>query len=142
MTNPDNAVTACVDLIGRAGASSLDFGYLDDQPPHRWYAHAQYRGTRITVEGHDSPEEAALALAQRILRNGTCRCGQTVALTDRQDGCRWQLVGARWEPGCDAPPIDIPAGGRGNLAAMGQALTAVTTNRATRRAANKRRSKP
>lgn len=134
MTELDDLVLACADLIDRAGAASFDIGYLDDQPPHRWYAHTQYRGARITVENHKSPTGAALALARRVLDGATCRCGQTVTLSDGEPGCMWRLVGARWEPGCDVPSIVVAAGGRGNLAAMKKA---VSGNRAARRAAKK-----
>lgn len=39
-----------------------------------------------------------------------------------EDGCRWRRVGKRWEPGCDAPPIEMPAGARGDHAAMNRAM--------------------
>lgn len=126
-----DAVEACADLVGRAGASGFQIGYLHDDVPIEdagWYAHAQYRGARIMVEGRRSPSEAALALAERLLRGAACRCGKTVTLTDNSNGCRWRLAGKRWEPGCDAPPVRVD-GQRGDLAAM---------NRAMRRAAAKR----
>lgn len=136
MNDLDDIVDACMDLVGRAGASGFEIGYLNDEPPHCWYAHAQYKGSRIIAQDHESPTGAALALAQRLLRGAACRCGQTVSLSDRQDGCRWRLVGARWEPGCDAPSISVQ-GGRGDRAAMAEALAAATSNRAARRAAKK-----
>lgn len=93
-----------------------------------WYAHVKYRGARITVDDRRSPTEAAMALAERLLRGAACRCGKTVTLNDRGGGCRWRLLGKKWEPGCDAPPVTID-GPRGDMAAM---------NRAMRRAAQRR----
>jgi hypothetical protein len=130
----DDVVIACADLVGRAGASGFEIGYLHDDVPVEdagWYAHAQYRGTRITVEDHRSPTGAALALAERLLDGATCRCRQSVTLSDRAAGCRWRLVGQRWEPGCDAEPLHF-SGQRGDHAAIQRAL-AQPTNRADRR---------
>jgi len=33
-------VVACADLVGRSGARQFQIGYLNDEPPHAWYAHA------------------------------------------------------------------------------------------------------
>lgn len=91
-------VAACADLVGRAGAREFQIGYLHDDVPDEeagWYAHAQYRGTRVTAEDHRSPSGAALALAERLLRGAACRCGQRVTLADGVDGCRWRLASAR-----------------------------------------------
>ncbi|MBL7494456.1 hypothetical protein I6A60_01845 [Frankia sp. AgB1.9] len=121
-------VLACADLCGRAGARSFTMGYLRDDPADPgWWAHAQYRGARISVEGHATAEAAALALATRVLTGAKCRCGRLVALapdgahvfestlvTGERWGpkqakkvgqCLWRRAGARWEPGCDAPPL-------------------------------------
>lgn len=118
---------ACVDLIGRTGAKGFEVGYLHDDVPAdeaAWYAHAQYRGSRITAEGHRHPIAAAKALAVRILTGAQCKgCGKLVALADdgafayfrstlldgtRWDAgdaaaagqCRWERIGRRWEMGC------------------------------------------
>lgn len=121
----DDALTAAADLVGRTGAQELQIGYLNDEPPHRWYAHAQYRGTRITVEDQPGPVEAAEALARRLLTGAKCaHCGGLIALSDRgatayrsavmADGtrwtaeqaraagqCRWTRMGRRWARGCE-----------------------------------------
>jgi hypothetical protein len=133
-----DAVVACADLVGRAGAREFEIGYQRDDVPVEeagWYASASYKGARLMADEHRSPTAAALALAERILSGGTCRCGQPVALNDDTPGCRWQLMGKRWEPGCDVPSIRVQ-GERGDYAAMEQALAA---NRADRRAAKKKR---
>lgn len=134
----EDAVLACADLVGHAGASEFEIGYLHDDVPVEeagWYAVAKYRGARITAEDHRSPTTAAMALAERLLAGATCRCLRLVSLSDGVDGCRWRLAGQRWEPGCDAPPLNVK-GGRGDHAAIERAL-AEAGNRAQRRAARK-----
>jgi hypothetical protein len=135
----DDVVLACADLVDRAGAASFEIGYLHDDVPIEqagWYAHAQYRGARITAEDQPSPTGAALALAERLLRGATCRCGAPVTLSDSAGGCRWRLVGQRWEPGCDADPLPYK-GVRGDHAAMERALAGRAMNRAERRKSKK-----
>lgn len=130
----DDIVVACADLVGRAGASGFEIGYLHDDVPVEeagWYAFATYQGARVMVDDHRSPTAAALALAERLLRGAACRCRKPVTLSDSQPGCRWRLAGARWEPGCDAPSVHVQ-GKRGDHAAMRRAL-AEPANRAERR---------
>jgi hypothetical protein len=117
----DDAVLACADLVGRAGASEFEIGYTGDETDPRWYAHAKYRGARLQVQDHRDPTGAAMALAARLMRGATCRCRRPVALSDGAKGCRWRLVGQRWEPGCDAPPLKVD-GPRGDLEAMRRAM--------------------
>lgn len=135
-----DAVVAVADLAGRCGAAGLEVGWVHDDVPVEeagWYATASFKGARITEQDHRSPSGAALALAERLLAGGQCRCGKTTTLADdRPEQCRWRLMGKRWEPGCDAPPIRV-AGQRGDLAAM-QAAVAAAPNRAARRRAGKR----
>jgi hypothetical protein len=131
----DDIVVACMDLVGRAGAAGFEIGYVHDDVPVEeagWYAHASYQGARIMVEDHRSPTGAALALAERLLAGAVCRCRKPVSLADDRPGCRWRLVGQRWEPGCDAPPITVKGAQRGDHAAMRRAL-AEPANRAERR---------
>jgi hypothetical protein len=126
MLNMDeDAIWAAVDLAGRAGARQLQVGYLhEDVPPEQagWYAHALYRGARVTEEDHRGPVEALDALARRLFTGarGT-HCGGLVALSDtgavgfpgvpRPDGstwteeqiraagrCHWGRVGPRLGP--------------------------------------------
>lgn len=128
----EDVVLAVADLAYRAGASGFEVGYLRDDVPVEdagWYATAFYRGARITVDEHRSASTAAIALAERMLRGATCRCGRGVTLADDTPGCRWHLAGQRWEPGCDAPAVKVDAN-RGDLTAM---------NRAMRRAAKRNR---
>lgn len=132
----EDAIIACADLVGRAGATGFQIGYLHDDVPAEeagWYAHAQYRGARVIAEDHPGPVEAAEALARRLLTGAKCRCGRLVALSDHGalaygarlvDGstwtpeqaakagqCRWTRNGRTWTPGCDAPPLRMPRGG-------------------------------
>lgn len=121
----DDAIVACTDLVGRTGATNLQVGYLHDNVPVHlagWYAHAQYRGARITVEDQAGPADALEALARRLLTGAQCRCGKLVALSDhgavafdghlvdgspwpiedavRAGQCRWRRDGRRWFRGC------------------------------------------
>jgi hypothetical protein len=119
-----DAVVACADLVGRAGAKDFEIGYLrDDVPPEDagWYAIATYQGARLMADEHRSPTGAAMALAERILSGATCRCRKPVALADGKQGCRWRLVGQRWEPSCDVPSVRVK-GERGDYDAMMRAL--------------------
>jgi hypothetical protein len=127
----ETRVVAAADLCGRAGARQFQIGYLhEDVPAHEagWFAHAQFRGARITAEDHSSPGDAAEALALKLLTGARCACGKLVQLTPggalafrrprMADGttwtaeeaaaagqCRWRRVGPRWYKGCG----DVPA---------------------------------
>jgi hypothetical protein len=141
----DDIVTACADLVGRAGAAGFEIGYAGDDDAAiedaRWYAVATYQGARVIADEHRSPTAAALALAEQLLTGATCRCTRPVSLSDERPGCRWRLVGARWEPGCDAAPVSVPGGRPGDMAAIKEAMAQVPPggNRAARRAAKRRR---
>lgn len=124
----DDAVCANYELIGRTGAKALEVGYLDDDPPHRWYAHAEYRGTRITVENCAGPAEAVEALAVRLVHGGRCQgCRRLVGAVDgpvpvgtiigeatpadadvekTRGVCRWTRQGRTWVRGCGNPAPD------------------------------------
>lgn len=143
----DDIVLACADLVGRAGAAGFELAWTcphgpdaadDHTCPHiTWSATAAYQGALVFTDRHPDPTTAALALAHRLLKGAACRCGQPVSLSEHTAGCRWRLMGARWEPGCDAPPVRVQ-GHRGDHAAMRRALAETTANRAERRAARKR----
>lgn len=122
----EEALDAAIDLVGRTGARELQIGYLHEDVPVEdaaWYAHAQLRGARVTVEQHRGPIEAAEALAERLLTGGQCtHCRGLIALRDDgawvfnghlADGsemnaararsmtqCWWQRRGNRWVRGC------------------------------------------
>jgi hypothetical protein len=127
LTPEDDArLIAAVHLVGRTGAKEFEIGYLhEDVPPSEaaWYAHARYKGARITEENHASPVEAAEALARRLLTGARCKCGKLVALRDdgafaftrsrlsdgsewsagdaaRAGQCRWRRDGRVWVSGC------------------------------------------
>lgn len=129
-----DVIEACADLVGRAGASEFEIGHIRDNCPAEeagWYAIAKYQGARITTDEHRSPSAAALALAERLLSGATCRCRKPVSLDDKPGRCRWRLMGNRWTPSCDAPPVTVD-GKRGDYAAMRQAMSQ-PMNRAERR---------
>lgn len=102
-----DAIVACADLVGRSGAKNFEIGYLHDDVPIEeagWYAHAQYRGARITAENKKSPDVAAETLARKILDGGLCTfCARTVTtikMNIRGDRCLWYRRGARWVSRC------------------------------------------
>lgn len=135
----DDALKACADLVGRAGARNFEIGYAREDVPvedAQWYAHASYQGARIMVQDHRSPSSAAFALAERLLAGAMCRCRKPVTLSDAAPGCRWRLMGPRWEPGCDVESVHVDAQ-RGDLAAM-QAAMRQPMNRRDRRRAKRR----
>jgi hypothetical protein len=125
-TLDDGAMIACADLVGRTGAKEFQIGFLNDEPPHQWYAHASYKGARIGVEDQPGPVEAADALCRRLLTGARCTgCGSLVALSDSgataygnpvmADGsrwtvqeaaaagqCRWRRMGPKWVMGCES----------------------------------------
>jgi hypothetical protein len=135
-------IIAAADLAGRAGAREFQIGYLHENVPMHeagWFAHAQFRGARITAEDASSPGDAAEALAVKLLTGARCSCGKLVQLvpggalafmrTQMADGttwtaeeaaaagqCRWTRLGPRWHKGCaplpvfPGPPITRPAG--------------------------------
>lgn len=112
-----DALEASLDLVRRSGAGTVEFGYLHDDVPIEeagWWAHAQYRGARLTVEKERGPVQAVEALARRILTGALCRrCGKPITLADGGEGCRWRRSGKKWEPGCGLPvDTTIPAGPR------------------------------
>jgi hypothetical protein len=95
-----DAVVACADLVARTGAREFELGYLDDDVPvekARWYAHAKYRGARLTCEEQASPEAAADGLAHRLLDGGICTGCNGLVGTE----CRWHRDGTAWVRGCD-----------------------------------------
>lgn len=127
MSDADDAVLACADLVGRTGARGFECGYLHEGVPSAeagWYATAVYRGAKITSENHSSPAEACDGLAVRLLAGAQCQhCKGLVSLTpggafafrkatltsggrwDAEDAarapqCRWKRTGKRWERGC------------------------------------------
>lgn len=118
---------AVADLIGHTGATAFEIGFTGDDPDSPgWFAYAQYPGSRITVEDHPGPVQAASALASRLLVGARCRCGRTVALfgvefkhpegsyyhaknregidlsnaPTREGFCNWSLIDDRFTPGC------------------------------------------
>lgn len=127
LTLDEDAIAAAGDVIRRSGARGFELGYTNDEATRvedaAWFAWADYGGTRIIVENRASPEEAAEALARRLLTGAKCKhCSGLVALSDdgavaypglMRDGstmtveqartmrqCRWTREGPKWVPGC------------------------------------------
>jgi len=113
-------------------------GYLHDDVPFElagWYAYAQYKGARISADNFSSPDDAAEALAMKLLTGARCACGKLVQL--RADGavaferptmvdgtvwtaeqaaaaglCRWRRDGRTWHPDHEPVSVDMPRGMR------------------------------
>lgn len=102
-----DALIATVDLVRRSGATDFEIGYLHDDVPMElaaWYATATYRGAKLIAEDRRSPDEAADALARKLLDGAQCRhCKKLVRLDDKMalGACRWSRHGARWVRGCE-----------------------------------------
>jgi hypothetical protein len=123
----EDVMYAAVDLIGRTGAREMQVGYLHEDVPSSkadWWAHAQYRGARVSVEHHTGPVQALEALAERLIVGGKCaHCGKYTTL--HSDGgivypdglladgtrvdveearrvgfCHWQRINRSWVRGC------------------------------------------
>lgn len=102
------AVIAAADLCGRSGAKQFEIGYLHDDVPMAeagWYATALYNGAKVIGEGH-GPEQAADALARKILHGGLCLdCGGKINVHPRQGHwsgreCVQKRHRDRWVKGC------------------------------------------
>jgi hypothetical protein len=127
----EDVIVACVDLLARSGAKSTEIGWLNDPGDDayakhgpQWYAHAQYKGARITTENHADPTAACEALATKVLTGAKCRCGKLVALgafgafayteghmadgttwtaleAEKAGLCRWRRRGKHWRRDCE-----------------------------------------
>jgi len=105
-----DTIIAGVDLAGRAGATNIEFGYLDDtkrSQDARWWAKATFQGAVLMVEDQPSPDTAVEALAVRICSGAVCtHCGCEVSIDGfpfSDDGfCRWRRVGRQWIRGCES----------------------------------------
>lgn len=118
-------IRAAAHLVERSGGTGFEIGHTSDNPARPgWYAEAFFAGARIWAQDHKTPTAAALQLAEKILHGSSCRCGETVTLNDTTTGCRWTLQGDRWTPGCNAAPVPMKGGQRGDLGAMREAFKA------------------
>lgn len=101
--NEFNAVVACADLAGRTGAKSFNIGYLDDEAPYKWYAEALYKGARLFSDEYNNPNDAADALARRLLEGGTCtNCKRETSATNASKRyCYWYRIDSAWIRSCD-----------------------------------------
>jgi hypothetical protein len=102
-----DAVVAVADLVARAGGREFEIGHLEDGVPveqARWYATARFKGAMLIADEKAGPDEAADALARRILSGGKCTyCHKTVVLnlTKPNKQCLWHRDGNAWVQGCN-----------------------------------------
>lgn len=70
-----------LDAIGRTGARSSTFGYLEDDPPSRWWASATFEGTKVQVDRQPTALSAVMALYGILASGAECPfCNRQVAL--------------------------------------------------------------
>lgn len=101
-------VAHTVEAIGRTGAVSLEIGWLDDTPPHRWYATAQYRGAKVSCDNQPDIVAAVLGLYAMLAAGGECTgCGHIIALDQGVEGLK---DGARMRRGVFETHRADPAG--------------------------------
>ncbi|MFD8340310.1 hypothetical protein ACFV42_48195 [Streptomyces solisilvae] len=124
---------AVTDLCSRAGARSVEIGYVlpsGEAGPVDWYVSTD-AGPTISERGHPTPAAAFYALACRLTAGMRCACSLHVALdpgedypdlprpwaTERRGGiaearragwCLWQPYGKRWRPPCGMPADEVP----------------------------------
>jgi hypothetical protein len=107
-----------IDMVGRAGAKSLEFGYHPLYDEHgnevdesvtpasafNWWAKGQWKGAVVAVDDQPGPLAAVEALAERVRRGAACaHCGRLIAWGSRRRRyCWWREIGGRWEPGCSS----------------------------------------
>lgn len=76
-----DVIAHTADAIGRTGAKALEIGFLDDEPPHRWYATAMFRGVKVSCDNQPDPAGAVLGVYAMLAAGGTCAaCGRMVAV--------------------------------------------------------------
>ena len=92
-----DVITHTVHAILRTGAGQFELGYLDEEPPHRWWATATYAGAKITCHRQDDPVKAVLGLYAMLAAGGDCAiCDRTVVLHHSERGL---VDGARMHHG-------------------------------------------
>lgn len=120
-----DVVIAATDIVERAMGQQFEIGYLDDEPPGRWWASARLtNGDRVIVgqdyEGQNLyPWEAADALVGKLMHGAKCvGCdervwpvtefntrhvevdGELVPQKPPRRWCKWRRHGDHWEGDC------------------------------------------
>jgi hypothetical protein len=116
--SPDDLerMDAAMQMIGRAGAQNLEFGYANEDAKRLedgdWWATCQFRGNMLMVEHHISPVHAVEALAQIAMRDAKCRycarpIGWGIGPNAGETRCPWKLVDGRWVRGCTETHTEV-----------------------------------
>lgn len=113
-TFTSDVVDALRELCKDTGVTNLSMYYSGPRDQvagtPEWGCAAILSGELVTVEGRHSPSEAALAMAEQLLRDSVCTlCNRRVALMPgphlTEPHCAWKLIGAKWTPGCSIENI-------------------------------------
>jgi hypothetical protein len=96
----DDFVVACIEMIGRTGATDFQMRYHDDEQPTVWIALATYHGvlenvhlkagvattTQHQVAAGLTPASAAMSLLETLVDGGVCEwCHRPTAITEDLD---------------------------------------------------------
>lgn len=77
---------ACIDMVKRTGAETVQVRYSDDEKPIVWLAVAGYQGDRYEVAAGAAPEQAMFRLLERLVDGGMCQhCKKPTGITDDFD---------------------------------------------------------
>lgn len=101
-----DVVTALQELCRACGATAMHLGYLGEpgEPATGpgWMAEVVVDDRQVVISGRYSPSEAALAMAEELLRTARCTCDRRVVLMPHgeEDECHWRLIGPEWVQGC------------------------------------------
>ena len=124
MDDDDAAIVRALgQLADRSGCSGIEIGH-DTGPKGRvwWYAEVRFGAQTVAVTHQHDPVIAAYALSVRLLRSSVCKCGKAVSVVESSETrCGWRLTRAGWVPSCDAAPIKVASGERGNSAVLREA---------------------
>jgi hypothetical protein len=67
-----DVLTACVELVGRTGATSVQVRCCNEEEPTVWMVVADY-GDRWEVAAGQAPHVAAFRLVERLVDGGQCK---------------------------------------------------------------------
>jgi hypothetical protein len=79
-------LAACVDMVRRTGANTVQVRYSDDEQPIVWMGVACYPRNRYEMAAGPTPEQALFRLLERLVDGGQCQhCTKPTGITDDFD---------------------------------------------------------